>query len=131
MRNRLMQAAAIAAMIAGAGAGVAAHHSFAAFDLGGEKVVEGSVKKVEWTNPHIWVYINGPKQGGGAGTEVYAFEGMSPNFLARRGWQRTTLEDGMKITVHYRPFKNGDAGGMFVSAKLPSGLTLTGGGAQQ
>jgi hypothetical protein len=56
---------------------------------------------------------------------------MSPNYLNRRGWTRTTLEDGMKITVHYRPFKDGKPGGMFVSAKLPSGLTLTGGGAQQ
>ena len=129
MISRMLHAAAVIALLSSGSTLVSAHHSFAAFDLAAQKTVEGSVKKVEWTNPHIWVYIDGPKQGGG--TEVYAFEGMSPNFLARRGWTRTTLADGMKISVQYRPFKDGKAGGMFVSAKLPSGLVLTGGGAQQ
>ena len=127
--SRALCTIATAALVCGGGTFISAHHSFAAFDLAAEKVVDGAVKKVEWTNPHIWVYIDAAKPGGG--TETYAFEGMSPNYLNRRGWTRTTLEDGMKITVHYRPFKDGKPGGMFVSAKLPTGLTLTGGGAQQ
>jgi hypothetical protein len=127
--TRMARVAVIAALTLGGAAVVSAHHSFAVFDLTAEKSVDGAVKKVDWTNPHIWVYIDVPKTGGG--TETYAFEGMSPNFRARRGWERTTLENGMKINVHYRPFKDGKPGGMFVSAKLPSGVTLTGGGAQQ
>jgi hypothetical protein len=126
---RMMRVAAVAAMTCGAGAFAFAHHSFAVFDMAAEKVVEGTVKQVDWTNPHVWVWIDVAKDGGG--TERYGFEGMSPNFLARRGWTRTTLETGMKVTVHYRPLKDGKPGGMFVSAKLPTGLTLTGGGAQQ
>lgn len=126
---RIIQAGLMTAVVVLAGVSLSAHHSFAVFDMQAEKVVEGTVKQVEWTNPHIFVYLDVPKAGGG--TEKFSFEGMSPNFLNRRGWERTTLKEGMKITVHYRPLKDGTPGGMFVSAKLPSGVTLTGGGAQQ
>ena len=94
-----------------------------------QKSIEGTVKKVDWTNPHVWVWVDVPTTGGGS--ETYGFEGMSPNYLARRGWSRTTLQTGMKVTVQYRPLKDGKPGGMLVSAKLPTGLLLTGGGAQQ
>jgi len=121
-------AVVIAALISGA-AVVSAHHSFAVFDMTAQKSIEGTVKKVDWTNPHVWVWVDVPTTGGAS--ETYGFEGMSPNFLARRGWSRTTLQTGMKVTVQYRPMKDGKAGGMLVSAKLPTGLLLTGGGAQQ
>ena len=107
----------------------AAHHSFAAFDMANQKTITGAVKQVDWTNPHIWIWIDVANDKGG--TDTYGFEGMSPNFLARRGWSRTTLQTGMKVTVQYRPLKDGKPGGMLVSAKLPTGLLLTGGGAQQ
>ena len=106
-----------------------AHHSFAVFDMTAQKSIDGTVKKVDWTNPHVWVWVDVPTAGGAA--ETYAFEGMSPNYLARRGWSRTTLQTGMKVTVQFRPLKDGKAGGMLLSAKLPTGLLLTGGGAQQ
>jgi hypothetical protein len=123
------QVALVATLVCGAGAVMSAHHSFAPFDLTTEKSIQGTVKKVEWTNPHVWVWVDVPTAGGG--TETWGFEGMSPNYLARRGWERNTLQTGMKVTVSFRPLKDGKPGGMLVSAKLPSGLTLTGGGAQQ
>jgi hypothetical protein len=119
----------LVALVCGASAGLGAHHSFAVFDLTSEKSVEGTVKKVDWTNPHVWIWVDVPTTGGA--TETYGFEGMSPNFLARRGWSRTTLQTGMKVTVQYRPLRDGKPGGMLMNAKLPSGLLLTGGGAQQ
>jgi hypothetical protein len=118
-----------AALIVGAAVSATAHHSFAVFDLTTQKSIDGTVKKVDWTNPHVWIWVDVPTAGGG--TETYGFEGMSPNYLARRGWSRTTLQTGMKVTVQFRPLKDGKPGGMLVSAKLPSGLLLTGGGAQQ
>ena len=42
---------------------------------------------------------------------------MSPNFLARRGWTRTTLKAGDKITVSFRPMKDGSKGGMFMTGQ--------------
>ena len=117
-----------AALLFGFTRPVAAHHSFAVFDMTAQKSIDGTVKKVDWTNPHVWVWVDVPTA---SGSETYGFEGMSPNYLARRGWSRTTLQTGMKVTVQFRPLKDGKPGGMLVSAKLPSGLLLTGGGAQQ
>jgi hypothetical protein len=122
-------AAAIVTLTGGTSVVVSAHHSFAVFDMTAQKSIEGTVKKVDWTNPHVWIWVDVATDGGG--TETYGFEGMSPNFLARRGWSRTTLQTGMKVTVQYRPLKDGKPGGMLLSTRLPSGLLLTGGGAQQ
>jgi hypothetical protein len=105
----------------------AAHHSFAAFDMSNQKTVTGAVRQVDWTNPHIWIWIDVDNDKGGSDT--YAFEGMSPNFLARRGWTRSTLHKGDKITVSYRPMRDGKNGGMFVSGTMASGKVLTMGGA--
>ena len=109
-------------------AGVAqAHHSFAPFDMANQKTVTGTVKTVEWTNPHTWIWLDVANEQGGV--EPWGFEGMSPNYLARRGWTRTTLKVGDKITVSYRPLRDGSRGGMFLSTKLGDGRMLTMAGA--
>jgi hypothetical protein len=109
-------------------AGIAlAHHSFAAFDVTTEKTISGTVKKFDYTNPHTWVWIDVPNDQGGVDT--WGFEGMSPNYLGRRGWTRTTLKPGDKITVTFRPMKDGEKGGMWVSGKRPGGAVLMMGGA--
>ena len=106
---------------------VEAHHSFAPFDMANQKTVTGTVKQVEWTNPHTWIWLDVPNDQGVV--EAWGFEGMSPNFLARRGWTRTTLKTGDRITISYRPLKDGSKGGMFLSTKLADGRILSGGGA--
>lgn len=103
-----------------------AHHSFAAFDITAQKAITGTVHKVDWTNPHIWLWIDVPNDKGSADT--YGFEGMSPNFLARRGWTRTTLKVGDKITVNYRPMKDGSKGGMFMTGQANGKLLSMMGG---
>lgn len=104
-----------------------AHHSYSAFDMTGQKTVNGTVKKFDWTNPHTWVWIDVVNEQGV--TETWGIEGMSPNYLARRGWSRNTLKAGDKITVTVRPMKSGEKGGMWVNAKRPNGETLMMGGA--
>jgi uncharacterized protein DUF6152 len=100
-----------------------AHHSFAAFDVTTQKTVTGNVRQVDWTNPHIWLWIDVPNESGGSDT--YGFEGMSPNFLARRGWTRTTLKTGDKITISFRPMKDGSKGGMFMTGQMANGKVLS------
>jgi hypothetical protein len=104
-----------------------AHHSYSAFDMTGQKTVNGTVKKFDWTNPHTWVWIDVVNEQGV--TETLGIEGMSPNYLARRGWTRSTLKAGDKIAVTVRPMKSGEKGGMWVNAKRPNGETLIMGGA--
>ena len=127
--TRACRRAILTVSIVGGMVGVAAaHHSFAAFDLTQQKTVSGVVKKVDWTNPHIWIYMDVTNESGAVDT--YAFEGMTPNFLSRRGWTRTTLQPGMKFTVTFRPMRDGKPGGMFVSGKLANGTVLTMGGGE-
>ena len=124
----LGRVAMTAALMCGLSSAAGAHHSAApVFDLDSEKTVTGVVTLVEWTNPHIWVYLEVRNASGQV--EKFAFEGMSPNYLARRGWTKTSLQTGTKITVTFRPLKDGRSGGMFMTGKLEDGRVLTSGGA--
>ena len=108
MKNRN----AIALAIAGAlWLGVAsAHHSFATFDQTTTKTLVGTVKEVQWTNPHIWVQllVKDPKTGQ---VSEWSIEGGSPNGLSRQGWKRSSIKagDAAEITIH--PLKDGTNGG--------------------
>ena len=120
-----MRAAILAVTVAAvmaSGAGVAAHHSFAPFNMQGEKTVTGTIKQFDWTNPHTWIWIDVPSDQGG--TETWAIEGMSPNYLGRRGWSKSTLKSGDKVTIVIRPMRDGSKGGMFVRATLADGRVL-------
>ena len=124
---QLLRSSLVAIALAGVAGSATAHHSFAAFDMTQEKTVSGVVQKVDWTNPHIWIYMDVAGQNGAS--QTYAFEGMSPNFLNRRGWTRQTLQPGTTVTVTYRPMRDGKSGGMFVTGMLTNGTRLSMGGA--
>ena len=114
----------VTAMICGAATSARSHHAAApVFDLNTEKTITGVVKQIDWTNPHIWVWVD--VQNASGQVETWGFEGMSPNFLSRRGWTRTSLLPGMRITVTFRPLRDGKAGGMFMTGKLEDGTVLT------
>ena len=75
-----------------------AHHSFAAqYDRAKPHTIAGTVTKVEWTNPHIYLYV-AVKDDAGKET-VWAVEGMAPNALYRQGWRPDTVNVGDMITV--------------------------------
>ena len=75
-----------------------AHHSFAA-EFDGTKRVQltGVVTKVEWTNPHVWFYVNVKDEATGKLVN-WAAEMGSPNALMRTGWTRNTMQIGMTVT---------------------------------
>src|SRR2546429_9551520 len=119
---RLSIGIALAAALTVSAGPLLAHHSFSPFDMGVEKTITGTVKTVEATNPHTWIWLDVPNDQGGV--DAWGFEGMSPNFLGRRGWTRTSLRVGAKITVTFRPLRDGKKAGMFVSTKRPDGKML-------
>jgi hypothetical protein len=105
-----------------------AHHSYAMFDGSRTLTVSGAVAKLEWMNPHVfvWVYVPNPKAQGGY--DLYAFENGSPNVLVRLGWSKTALAVGEKIVIEYWPLKDGRNGGHFVKATRADGQVLQGAG---
>lgn len=76
-----------------------AHHSFTAeYDRTKPVKVSGTVRKVEWSNPHIWFYVEGKDEISGR-TAVWGFSGAPPGMLTRRGISRDALKVGDTITV--------------------------------
>jgi hypothetical protein len=105
-----------------------AHHSYAMFDGSRTLMVNGTVAKLEWMNPHVFVWIYVPNPKAKDGYDLYAFENGSPNVLTRLGWSRTVLTAGEKITVEYWPLKDGRNGGHFLKATRAQGQVLLGAG---
>jgi hypothetical protein len=76
-----------------------AHHSFAAeFDITKPVTLAGTVTKVEWTNPHAYVYVD-VQDARTAAVTNWAIEMGSPNGLTRLGWTRNVLKPGDAVTI--------------------------------
>ena len=122
MHVKIRFAAMVAAVALAAGASALAHHSASMFD--DTKVVElkGTVKELQWSNPHIWLQLIVDEKG--RKTE-WSVEGGSPNTLSRQGWRSTTFKAGDVVTVRINPMKDGTPAGNFVGARFEAdGKTL-------
>jgi hypothetical protein len=102
-----------------------AHHSFAMFDMVKRETIHGRVKTIEWTNPHVWIWVD--RQDAAGAVTSYGFELASPGEITRSyGWTKTSLKVGDEVTVEYAPLRSGKNGGALSSIKLPSGNVLFG-----
>lgn len=118
MGTRASLGAGIVGLLAASGL-AHAHHSFSVFDTQTEIVIEGEIVEFQWTNPHTWTWIDVTDEDGSV--TKWGIEGMSPNFLGRRGWDKHTLAPGDHVEVVIYPLKNGEPGGTFLRATLEDG----------
>jgi hypothetical protein len=102
---------------------VVAHHSFAAeFDAEKAITLEGTVTKVEWANPHIWMYLDVKDDRGGV--QPWQCEGGPPNTLTRNGWSANSLKVGDRITINGALAKDGSKTCNARMVKLPDGRSV-------
>jgi hypothetical protein len=103
---------------------VLAHHSFAAeFDASKPLKLTGTVTKLEWTNPHVWFFVE--VKGDDGKLVNWGFEMGSPNGLMRAGWTRTSMKAGDRVTVDASRAKDGSTNGNARTVTLAStGQTL-------
>ncbi len=123
---KLLPAAAVA-LAAVATQSAFAHHSYAMFDMDKNVTLEGTVKEVQWTNPHIWIQVM--VKDAATGQEVeWSIEGASPNMLTRAGWSRNALKAGDKTVMVVHPVRSGGNGysGSLASATV-NGQRIFGG----
>jgi hypothetical protein len=97
-----------------------AHHSFAAeYDSATMMTLTGTISKVDWTNPHVYVHLDVKDAGGKVTT--YSLEGYPPNTLKRTGFARSVLKDGMTVTITAYKSKDGSATGAGREVTFPDG----------
>ncbi len=96
-----------------------AHHSFAMFDFSKTVTVNGVVKELQWTNPHVLIWIESEPAAGQPATEWTA-ELTSPGNLTRMGWTKRALKPGDRVEMQINPLRDGSHGGAFHQAKLLS-----------
>ena len=107
MQFRTASLAAVAALAFGVPAW--AHHSHANYQPTEWINIEGTVKEVQWMNPHVWLYLTVADPKGGP-ARVWALEGGSPGALVRGGWKPDTVKPGDKISVRCHALKDGSDG---------------------
>lgn len=102
------------------------HHSVSAeFDVHNQNTYAGVVTKVEWSNPHIYFYVD--VKDASQKVTNWAFEGAGPNTLARLGWLRDSLKVGDRVTVLAYPARDGAYVGSAREVRLSNGRKVLAG----
>jgi hypothetical protein len=106
MRHLVIGLMLVAIGVVAAAMPLMAHHSFAAeFDAKKQVTLSGTITKVEWTNPHVWFYMNVKDEAGKITN--WGFEMGPPHLLQGQGWRRDTMKLGDQLTVNGSLAKNG------------------------
>jgi hypothetical protein len=120
MKPNFRIAAASFALLLFATITLVAHHSNAAqFDAAKRVTLKGEVTKIEWTNPHAYIYVNVKDEAGKVSS--WSLEGFPPNTLLRTGWSQKDLKQGDVITFEGCTARDGS------SIMLAREITLTNG----
>jgi hypothetical protein len=103
-----------------------AHHSSAAYDMEHPVNMKGVVTSMEWTNPHVFIFLDVRDDSGSV--EEWRVEGNSPNMLFRVGWKKEMIKAGDPLVVNGAPAKNGSKILRLISLTLANGQKYDGQG---
>jgi hypothetical protein len=118
---------AVCLLLVGAVVPGIAHHSVANLDMNRTVTIEGTVDKLEWTNPHMWLWVS--VTGAAGVVQHWGIEGASPaNMNRRAGWTKRSVAPGEKVKVDVHPFRDGRPGGTIVRVLKADGQVLGSGG---
>ena len=100
-----------------------AHHAFSAeFDSNKPVLLEGTLTKADWTNPHAWIYLD--VKGADGKVVNWAIEMGPPSALLRRGWKKSSLEFGTVLKVEGFAAKNGKEFANATNITMPDGTKI-------
>src|SRR6058998_3174329 len=123
MKFKLSLIALTASFLFAAAAPAFAHHAFAAeFDAKKPVKLRGTVTKMEWINPHTWIYMDVKKPDGSV--DEWMIEAGTPNTLLRRGFTKDSLKPGTEVLVDGYQSKDGSLRANGRDVTLPNGQTL-------
>ena len=122
MRKALIVSTVLAALLA-LSMQVLAHHAFSAeFDANKPVKLRGNVVKMDWINPHAWLYVD-VKNPDGSITS-WMIELGPPNALLKRGWTKQSVPPGMEVIVDGYQSKDGALRANGRDVTLPDGRKM-------
>jgi hypothetical protein len=98
-----------------------AHHSAAQFDFGNTVLVEGTVVRARFANPHLRLILEVTDE---KGTREIEFEGHSRNNMLRQGLEPEMFGSGDTVTIRIAPMRNGQDGGYVTALRTPDGQEI-------
>ena len=127
--KRILPIATVAVALVLPGAAALAHHSFAMFDMSSAVTLTGTVKELQWTAPHVLIWVTEDAKGGQTAGKLWTIElSTGPAPLSRLGWTKRSVAPGDRVTVELSPLRSGDPGGSFKKLTiLRTGEVLVGG----
>jgi hypothetical protein len=102
---------------------LSAHHSAAQYDATAPVTLEGTVTRVDWTNPHVYIYVN--TKGASGDSTQWTVETDPTPILIRSGWTRESVRVGAVVTVRMNPARDKQRNhAQLVSLSTGSGAVL-------
>ena len=120
-RSRPVGPLLLGVLLCGAVLPALAHHSFSMFDDKKTLKLQGTVKELQWTNPHCYLQVLVPSQNA---TAEWSIEMHSPLAMYRLGWKPGSFKPGDEVTVAINPLRDGTHGGRLITAVDASGKSL-------
>jgi len=125
--NLRSSAFAVLAVALLAGSARAHHNMSALFDFNDRVTVTGTLTKMDWRNPHIYVFVDGKTAADQAQAQAWSIEGPPPSFFRTRDVNRTDIEKaiGQSVTAEVSRARDGSSAGLLRVMTLPDGKVVS------